>query len=145
MWKDVLGHLRDNMMRLDWVSLRRIGYEKHFDEQWAAAGAEVPDDPPGGVSESEDESDGDFEHHIENGDFHDHSEGSSAFTDSDEERESDDEHGPAAHEINFPVLHPDTPSSIPWCNCDGRSYPDIADDLGDDGIFVSNLQRKMWE
>jgi len=54
-WKDVLAFLRDEMVRLDWVSLRRIDYEKHFFDQWVL-GAEVPDDPPGGGSESDDES-----------------------------------------------------------------------------------------
>jgi len=28
MWKDVLPCLRDELSRLDWISLRRIGYEK---------------------------------------------------------------------------------------------------------------------
>ena len=56
MWRDVLPCLRDDLTRLDWVSLRRIGYEKHFDEQFVM-GAEVPDDPLG--SDSSDESDDD--------------------------------------------------------------------------------------
>ncbi|KAF1990261.1 hypothetical protein K402DRAFT_401123 [Aulographum hederae CBS 113979] len=145
LWKDVLGYLHDDMLRLDWVSLRRIGYSKHFDEQWAAAGAEVPDDPPGGASDSDDESDElDFDPTPDatNGgdnDFtmHDDSDDSSDDT--------DDDHGPAANAMEFPPLMPDTPSSV-WCNCNGRSaYPESKEDLGDDGVYVSNAQRKLWE
>lgn len=146
MWKDVLGVLRDEMLRLDWVSLRRIGYAKHFDEQWAL-GAEVPDDPPGIASESDDESDDDWDPHADAnaGDTADHDEDESDITDSDREEETDDEHGPEAHELELPVLSPDTPSSVPWCNCGRNPYPDSAENLGDDGGFVSNVQRKLWE
>ncbi|KAK4995178.1 hypothetical protein LTR66_004960 [Elasticomyces elasticus] len=154
MWKDVLAFLRNDMLRLDWVSLRRIGYTKKFDEQWAVTGAEMPDDPPGGASESDDESDnmsyddgrGSVVESI-NGTAHDtsSSEGDEASIFDDEDI-SDDEHGPAAHEMDFPPLNsPDTPASAPWCNCNGQSYPESTDDLGDDGVFVSNAQRKLWE
>lgn len=147
MWKEVLGFLRDEMLRLDWVSLRRIGYTKHFDEQWAL-GAEVPDDPPGIASESDDESEEDWDPHADvNGEdapHHNEDEDESDITDSDQE-ETDDEHGPEANELELPLLSPDTPSSVPWCNCGRNSYPDSAEDLGDDGVFVSNAQRKLWE
>lgn len=147
MWKDILGFLRNDMLRLDWVSLRRIGYSKPFDDYWANPGIEVPDDPPGGASESDDESD-DLYHT----DPEVYDNGSSDFssdynTDSEHEEDSDEEHGPEAHEIEFPsrLNSPDTPNSMPWCNCNGRSYPDSVDDLGDDGAFVDNTKRKMWE
>jgi hypothetical protein len=55
-WKDVLPHLKNNMTRLEWCSLRRVGYATHFDELWAAQGAEIPDLPLGGTSDSSDES-----------------------------------------------------------------------------------------
>jgi hypothetical protein len=58
-WKDVLPHLKDNMTRLEWCSLRRIGYAAHFDDLSAAQGAEIPDDPLGGTSESSESSDAD--------------------------------------------------------------------------------------
>ncbi len=153
MWKDVLGFLRNDMVRLDWVSLRRIDYAKHFDEQWAGAGAEVPDDPPGGASDSDEESDDgsnseppvdgfrtspnatEFESDVSDAD------------NSDDHSENDDEHGPLANEMNFPQLSTDAPSSVVWCTCqvsEGQ-YPDSVEDLGDDGIFVSNTQRKLWE
>jgi len=153
MWKDVLGFLRNDMVRLDWVSLRRIDYAKHFDEQWAVAGAEVPDDPPGGASDSDEESDDasnseppvdgfrispnatEFESDVSDAD------------NSDDHSEHDDEHGPQANEMNFPQLSTDAPSSAVWCTgqvSEGQ-YPDSVEDLGDDGIFVSNTQRKLWE
>ena len=166
-WKDVLRFLREDMPQLDWVSLRRIGYAKNFDEMYAAAGAEVPDDPPGVASESDDEGDwdaqaeGDGEPEPDDGapgpaqiyvpthtvgpTHHDSESEFEEISDSEEEDESDDEHGPAANEMDFPVLSPDTPSSVPWCNCNGQSYPESAEDLGDNGISVSNVQRKAWE
>ncbi len=149
-WTDVLAFLRAEMLRLDWISLRRIGYERHFDEQWAGLGAEVPDDPPGGASESDEESDADWEHHTDTNDddaansFDNMSEVSNS--DDDDEVGSDDEHGPAANVIDLPLHEPDTPTSVLWCNCNGRStYPESAEDLGDDGVSVSNAQRKLWE
>lgn len=182
-WKDVLGWLRDNMPRLDWVSLRRIGYAKHFDEQWAVAGVEVPDDPPGGASDSDSDEDDEIDLPDVNDDDstgtptpngtgpvngvhpslddedmnpqepdndEDMSNSDDYDTHSDSEYSQDSNHGPQAHDIDFPSMSPDTPSSVPWCNCnmngDGRrTYPDSAEDLGDNGMFVLNQQRKAWE
>ncbi|KAF2192251.1 hypothetical protein K469DRAFT_554663 [Zopfia rhizophila CBS 207.26] len=146
-WKDVLAFLRNDMMRLDWVSLRRIDYEKHFDEQWVL-GAEVPDDPPGGGSDSDEESD-DWDHHgdaeddIQNNHLDDEdSEGTRDDSDSEAGTDEPEQGG----NMDFPPLSPDTPVSVPWCNCNGRSgYPDSADALGDDGVAVSYSQRKLWE
>jgi hypothetical protein len=55
-WKDVLPLLKNTMTRLEWCSLRRVGYAAHFDELWASQGAEIPDLPLGGTSDSSDES-----------------------------------------------------------------------------------------
>ncbi|KAF2102529.1 hypothetical protein NA57DRAFT_31962 [Rhizodiscina lignyota] len=157
-WKDVLGWLRDNMPRLDWVSLRRIGYAKHFDEQWAVAGVEVPDDPPGGASDSDsDDDDIDLLDVTDDNDTdtptpNDEETSSSDDFDrhSNSEASEDSNLGPPAYDIDFPPMSPDTPSTVPWCNCnlngDGRRvYPDTAEDLGDNGTFVTNQQRKQWE
>lgn len=156
MWKDILGFLRSDMHRLDWVSLRRIGYARKFDEHWANPGIEIPDDFPGGASgsETEDEDDensddtessgyGDVDGD-ENGDNDDFGSG---HTSESEHEDTDDEHGPAAHELQFPsrLNSPDTPNSITWCNCHGQSYPESVEDLGDDGTFVDNTKRKLWE
>ncbi|KAF2769941.1 hypothetical protein EJ03DRAFT_82158 [Teratosphaeria nubilosa] len=149
MWKDVLGTLRDSMRRLEWVSLRRIGYARHFDELWLGAGAEVPDDPPPGESDSE-TSEEDDDPVIGPSTFHQGSNGGLGIDSSDEtesEAASDDEHGPDANDMDFPPLNsPDTPaSSAPWCNCNGQGLLESADDLGDDGDPVSNTKRKAWE
>ncbi|KAK1028887.1 hypothetical protein LTS16_020191 [Friedmanniomyces endolithicus] len=157
-WKDVLSVLRDSMYRLEWVSLRRIGYARHFDEVWLAAGAEVPEDPPPGESDSDEsveddepiagssmghtatnravESDDDFEQ-------------SGREIDSDDEREPE----PESNDMDFPLLTSlDTPSSAPWCNCNGASHVDSVEDLnddghtvGDDGYTIPNFKRKAWE
>jgi hypothetical protein len=41
---------------------------------------------------------------------------------------------------------PDTPSSAPWCNCGrDKTYPESAEELGDNGEWVDVGKRKMWE
>jgi hypothetical protein len=147
-WKDVLAFLQKDMLRLDWVSLRRIDYEKHFDEQWVV-GAEVPDDHPIGSDSDEesDEWDDDWEHQgngdgINNISGDDHSDASRDDSDSEIGIEQPEQGG----HMEFPPLSPDTPASVPWCNCNGRtSHAEDADALGDDGVAVTNSQRKFWE
>lgn len=147
MWKDVLAMLRTEMERLDWVSLRRVDYARHFDEMWADS-MEVGDGSLGG-SESDEEND--FPRHFsvpgsEDGDY---------FNNNDYDNEDDDEydsdnvhsiadtdHGPEANEI---ALSPNTTASLPFCTCSRSSDPAGADDLGDNGLFVIYQQRKMWE
>lgn len=150
-WKDVLGELRDSMYRLEWVSLRRIGYERDFDNNLQQVGAEVDDDLDLETSESE-SSDEEYEpfagpsntqHYATDsnyGDFHDHD------TASDSAFDSDAEHGGDAYNMEFPPLDsPVTPASVTWCNCNARSWADSPESLGDDGVSVSNAQRKAWE
>lgn len=134
-WKDVLHMLRAEMEQLDWVSLRRIDYSDHFDEVWAES-MEVPDDPPGGASDSDDESE--IPDHFNNMDLDPESEGD----ESDENSNADTDNGPDANEL---ALSPDTPTSMPFCTCSRSSYPANADELGDNGRFVTYQQRKAWE
>lgn len=144
-WKDVLSYLREDMTRLDWVSLRRIDYEQHFDEQWMV-GAEVPDDALVG-SDSSDEDDWDLYddpdddtadtsledvHEVEGSDISVADSFSDAGTDEPEQGGS----------VHLPLM-PDTPASVVWCNCNG--HMDSVDVLQDDGIMVTNPQRKFWE
>ena len=146
MWKDVLGTLRDSMRRLEWVSLRRIDYVRHFEDVWIAAGAEIPDDPPPGDSDSE--TDDEEEEPIAGpSNFHPHANGvSSDDVESNATSDSDDEHGPEANEMDFPDLgSPNTPASAPWCACNGKTFSDTADDLRDNGYSISNRERKAWE
>lgn len=133
MWKDVLSMLRAEMGQLDWVSLRRVDYSKHFDELWASS-MEVIDDPPAGNSDSDDENDFPTFHVSEGVE--------SDGEDSDYPSEADTDHGPEANEL---ALSPDTPVSLPFCTCSRSSYPASADDLGDNGLFVQYHQRKLWE
>ncbi|KAL1656916.1 hypothetical protein SLS61_000712 [Didymella pomorum] len=141
-WRDVLSFLRENMSRLDWVSLRRIDYEKHFDDAWIM-GAEVPDDPLG--SDSSDESDDwdphddDYDHADDQDEAYDSDDGSVGDSDSDAGTDEPEEGG----NLHFPPLSPDTPASVPWCTCNG--HMDSADFLNDDGQLVSYQQRKFWE
>lgn len=147
-WRDVLKPLRDSMYRLEWVSLRRIGYARHFDDLWLAAGAEVPDDPPPGESDSDtSESEHDpivgpsTPYHAASASLVGDEEQSDSDVDSAEEPEPEED-----NEMDFPPLNsPDTPASAPWCNCNGSSYQESFDDLGDDGYTVSNTKRKAWE
>ncbi|KAF2709724.1 hypothetical protein K504DRAFT_378418 [Pleomassaria siparia CBS 279.74] len=141
-WQDILAFLRNDMKRLDWVSLRRIDYEKHFDEQ-VVLGAEVPDDYNG--SDSDDESDEWDPHGEEEDEFHNNyvdnedSEGSVEDSDSDAGSDEPEQGG----NLHFPPLSPDTPASMTWCNC--SAHADSADALGDTGLAVSIPQRKFWE
>ena len=145
MWKDVLHELRTSMHRLKWVSLRRIGYVHHLEET-NGEGAEVSDEPPWGISDSESDDEDENpiagpsnHHHLVNGDF-------DAGEDSDTHSDSDDEHGPEANETEFPNLDsPVTPASAPWCNCNGHQFAETVEDIGDDGYSVSNTKRKAWE
>lgn len=135
-WKDVLSCLRSDMEQLDWVSLRRIDYASHFDEIWSGS-VEVPDDPPGGGSESDDESD--FLDDL--GERESEAQSSGGGSDEDSTVDSDD-NGPDTDEL---ANLPNTPASLPFCTCTDEPYPITAEDLGDNGAFVTYRQRKMWE
>ncbi|MCJ1276340.1 hypothetical protein MMC21_004145 [Puttea exsequens] len=134
-WKEVLFMLRAEMEQLDWISLRRIDYSNHYNEIWAAS-MEVPDDPPGGASDSHDENE--IPDHFNNMDLGEESDGDDSYISSN----ADTDHGPNANEF---ALSPDTPTSLPFCTCSRSSYPANADELGDNGRFVTYQQRKAWE
>ena len=133
-WKDVLQMLRTEMEQLDWVSLRRIDYSSHFDDSWQGS-MEVPDDLAFGSSDSDEEDD--FPTHLSDADFDAHSD-----YDSDDGSNADTDHGPDANEL---ALSPETLASLPFCTCSHGSHALNADNLGDNGQFVTYLQRKMWE
>ena len=135
MWKDVLVMLRSEMQQLDWVSLRRVDYSKHFGELWANS-MEVPDDPPGGASDSDDEDNFSARFSLQS------IGNESDDEDSEEQSNADTDNGPDANDI---ALSPDTPISLPFCTCSRSSYPACADDLGDNGQYVNYMQRKLWE
>jgi hypothetical protein len=120
-------------------SLRRIGYTRHYDDQFVI-GAEVPDDPLGSSSDESDESD--YEYHGEHGDLSDDDHSGSSIADTESDAATDEPEQGGAGTLQFPPM-PETPASIPWCNCNG--HMDSVDALGDDGIMVTNQQRKFWE
>lgn len=132
-WQDVLTFLRAEM-DLDWVSLRRIDYADHFDAVWEGS-MEVPDEPLTNASDSDDEDEIQFQH--SDGE----SEEQSDEADSDDSN-SETDHGPDADEF---ALSPNTPNSQPFCTCScGADTADL-DSLGDNGLFVTYQQRKIWE
>lgn len=141
-WKDVLAMLRDDMAKLDWVSLRRIDYEKHFDES-RILGAEIPDEPLVGSDSSDESDDWDplededaVNHHAD--DEADGSDGSVADSDLGSDAGTDEpEQGGILH---FPPMSPNTPASV-CCN----GHMDSVEALGDDGVMVTYHQRKFWE
>jgi hypothetical protein len=143
-WKDVLAFLREDMMRLDWVSLRRIDYEKHFDEQ-GTLGAEIPDESFIGSDSSSDDDSDDWDPHeddeYDTNEAHDDDEESEvSYEDSGSDAGTDEpEQGGNFH---LPPMSPDTPASVPWCHC---SHNDSVEVLGDDGVTVTVSQRKFWE
>jgi hypothetical protein len=157
MWKSVLSFLHTEMRRLDWVSLRRIDYASHFDTMWENAGIELPDDPPGGLSSDDEDSDSETDIYWDETEQNDTNHSTTASdwdslnaSDSDhhnsDSEDGDAERGRAAHEMDFPPLNsPDTPNSVPWCNCKGRSFQVGVEELGDDGLSVDTKQWKMWE
>ena len=149
-WKEVLMMLRNSMHRLEWVSLRRIGYACQFDDALLAGGAEVPDDLPGSESDS-DSSESEYDSVIGSSAFHHSTSASGSFTtnadQSDSEDESETEPEPEeANEMDFPSLNsPVTPASAPWCTCDRSSHLDPVENLDDDGYTIINTKRKAWE
>jgi hypothetical protein len=139
-WKDVLGFLRDSMTKLDWVSLRRIDYARHFDES-RVLGAEIPDEPLVG-SDSSDESD-DYDEYDNDDDASNHypydlADGSNgSMPDSDLESDGGTDEPEEGGFIHLPQTYPDTPVSVPCCD----GHMDSVDALGDEGTYVTNAQR----
>lgn len=144
MWKDVLVYLRNDMPRLEWLSLRNIGYAKELNNLLAIGGIEVPD---GLVSDS-DSDDEDFDEDFDPNDDDDSNE------DDQESIGSESSYGLHSNEADVPVELDDmefptlseTTRPGSWCNCeDSKGLPESADDLGDTGESVPRETRKLWE
>lgn len=148
-WSEVLRVLRTEMQVLQWVSLRRADYEKHFDQIMTGMTAVTDDDLEDfPASDSDDEIQWEqqvalHEHDTDDEDVETESEeeertgssvtGSAEF----EESEGSDQ------EVSTPAVNPflgPVGGSVPFCTCD-RS----ANDLGDNGLSVTRMQRKLWE
>ncbi|KAK5171747.1 uncharacterized protein LTR77_003383 [Saxophila tyrrhenica] len=162
MWKDVLRSLKHSMPRLQWVSLRRIGYVPQFEES-DPGGAEVPEDQPWALSDSDSESEDDEDSTIagpseqghytngyhtnsnsfttSNGHVHDHD-----HDDIDSAVGTDDEHEPEDNATEFPNLDSPTSATAPLFAYEMAHNPDLPNgDIDDDGFSVSNAKRKLWE
>ena len=147
MWKDVLRVLREELRGLKWVSLRRIGYAKHFDELSSSPGIEIEDIPAGFSSSDEesvdDERDPDADALSDEGDADTDFSADSEASSGQEDYDDSGEDGPSANDMGFPVMSDDEPAN---CDCgDGASDLSDAEDFRDDGQYVSNGQRKLWE
>jgi hypothetical protein len=153
MWKDVLGSLKYSLSRLRWISLRRIGYVPTM-EDMENGGAEVPDDQPWALSESETDSDdedgapgpSDPTRRIHREAEATNGHQSNGRLSSDEDSDSESEHEFESHATDFPNLDsPTTQTPAPYEEdiwADNQLFPD---DLDDDGRSISNAKRKIWE
>lgn len=146
MWKDVLKVLHDEVPRLDWVSLRRIGYAAHYDEQRATSGIDI-EDLPGAALASDSDDDLDFPeanslppNEVET---QSDEERTNTSDDGGDDGEQENDNGPHSHRTGFPHIWLDP---IRFCGCDGRvAAPGTVEELGDDGYTVNYSQRKAWE
>ena len=150
MWKDVLEVLRREMLNLRWISLSKADYAKHFDEN--ATRMDVTEDletDSDAEDEIDDEEMEDSTQELEDApdpDFQDPEDAELSSDDDDPQADSDidsvDDLDPTAHAFTTQVEHPDYEHV---CTCSSRStYLDV-DDLGDNGVSVTQAQRKMWE
>ncbi|KAF1827681.1 uncharacterized protein K489DRAFT_309602 [Dissoconium aciculare CBS 342.82] len=154
MWKDVLAVLRNELPRLQWVSLRRIGYLPFRLPQ--GIGSEIPDDFLAGRLDSDEDDHDDHDDDDEDDDSTDPGVGlqSEAMTlpddgesesPSDNENDDDDDDDDNSR-LDFPGLDADgAKSTVQRCNCDGQVHLESAESLNDDGIQPDNATRKKWE
>jgi hypothetical protein len=133
-WKDVLPRLRNDMTRLEWCSLRRIGYASHFDELASTQGAEIPD-LFGGTSESSESSEEDSD------DMHDEED---TMEDSNTTMSDID---PASH-LNGHVSEAPS-SSADWSQSNGHesdqdsTAPSTWSEHGDDEHVMAGIQMEF--
>jgi hypothetical protein len=155
MWRDVLKVLRREMQSLQWLSLSKADYATHFDEN--ATLMDVTEDSDIGPADDEDDSsnEGDLDDDImdhaygegdasEPGD-EDHNDDSSIDDDEarpDSDTDSVSDLDPAAHAFTMQVEAPDYEHI---CTCSLFSHLEDVSDLGDNGIYVTPRQRKLWE
>lgn len=150
MWKDVLEVLRREMLNLRWISLSKADYAKHFDEN--STRMDVTEDLETDSDVEEEMDDDEMEdsmqefEEVPDPDFQDPDDVELSSDDDVPEADSDidsvDDLDPTAHAFTTQVEHPDLEHV---CTCSSRiTYLDVGD-LGDNGISVTQAQRKMWE
>jgi hypothetical protein len=152
-WKDVLTTLRGDMEFLEWLSLRRIGYDGPDEIFINGGGAEVPDElnlDSDSTDESEEQTDEENDDVPEASPSNSHQINGHSHADDDSEghrSSDDDEDGPEANETDFPrnLLTQDRPNGSARPNGVEKLAPDPEVDLEDDGRSVSRQKRKEWE
>jgi hypothetical protein len=151
MWKDVLSVLRREMLSLRWLSLSKADYATHFDEN--ATRLDVTEDLEREDSDSDsdlDEEDAEDpvqdQEEQQDPDNQDMNDAESFSSDEDAQADSDvdsvNDLDPTAHAFTTQV---DAPDYEHVCTCSSRIHQLDVEDLGDDGISVTQTQRKMWE
>jgi hypothetical protein len=161
LWKDVLTVLRNELTRLQWVSLRRIGYLPFQLPQ--GLGSEIPDDFLAGRLDSDDDNlddddssdnDDDDENEMETDTGTGVHPGAALFADdsesqspSDDEHDEDDDNDNDNNRLDFPSLDTDEATSLDLlCNCDGQGHLESVESLSDDGTTQpDSTTRKKWE
>jgi hypothetical protein len=150
-WKDVLLALKTEMEVLEWLSLRRVGYDSGSDEMMNGGGMEVSDDSSidSSTDENEEPGDGDVNNVPGAGPGDNDANGHSGANDDFEGHHSSDDgdDGPAANETEFPraILSQENLTSKrtrPGVNATIVN-PEV--NLEDNGKPVSRQQQKMWE
>ena len=148
-WSEVLQMLRTEMEVLDWVSLRRVDYARHFDNVQAGQGFEIGDDDDDepdhqafgltfiDASSSVDDNEGsekeidDDESPTRVGDL---------GSDDDSASNEESDHNPVADQLDLHV------SSDAAAARSLEQSSTSAEELGDDGIAVRGRQTtKVWE
>jgi hypothetical protein len=147
-WSEVLQMLRTEMEVLDWVSLRRIDYARHFDNLQAEQGFEIGDDDDDpdhqafgmmniDASSSDDENEGSG-NEADDDEYPVGVEDLGSEEDSASNEESD--HNPLADQLDLPV------SSDATAARSLEQSSTSTEELGDDGIAVGGRQTtKVWE
>jgi hypothetical protein len=141
-WSDVLHYLRNEMKQLEWVSLRRIGYQSYVDDRRGVQ-ADVTDVIE--LDSDRDSSDDEFVHEAPAAGIEqdDNDANSDAYESSDEQETRSN----AGSDI-----HMDFPSQL---QREYKHYPsrfgrfitleDAEDELQDDQEVVTNETRRRWE
>lgn len=153
-WSEVLQMLRNEMEVLDWVSLRRIDYARHFDNVQAGAGFEIGDENDDPSHEAFatmniDASSSDDEEEEDASDIHEDDTVAPSIAEdigSDEESDVSDQgsdHNPVADQLDLPVS---PGAATTRGRVLARPLATSADELGDDGTAVTGRQTtKAWE
>jgi hypothetical protein len=139
------------MLSLRWLSLSKADYAAHVDEN--ATRLDVTEDLEREDSDSDsdlDEEDAEDpiqdQEETQDTDNQDMNDAESFSSDEDVQADSDvdsvNDLDPTAHAFTTQL---DAPDYEHVCTCSSRIHQLDVEDLGDDGISVTQTQRKMWE